>query len=226
MSTHLITDPTATTDPTVTGPDAPGSDPTATPTGAPGSAGRAWAVLSTALTDEAALIANRDDLLVTIAPGAGHGAPACLLTTQAMIEIDGTHLAPVNPGTARPDDPADRGRYATTWGLLVHECAHARHSLWTPPEDTPPAVLAAAELLEESRIEAAQITVRPDDRHWLRASSRALILADTPTPPHLASTPDTPYTTASGADGSGSTEGAAERGRIGDRPPTAGWTRQ
>jgi hypothetical protein len=225
MSTHLITDPTATTDPTVSSPDAPGSAPTAATTGVTGPAGRAWAVLSTALTDEAALIADRDDLLVTIAPGAGHGAPACLLTTQAMIEIDGAHLAPVTPAAARPDDPADRGRYATTWGLLVHECAHARHSLWIPPADTPPAAVAAAELLEESRIEAAQIRVRPDDRHWLRASARALILADTLTPPHPDSSPDTPGAAADDTDGSGSTEGA-ERGGVGDRPLPLGWTRQ
>ena len=145
-----------------------------------------WRLLSAALTDEAALIADRDDLLVTIAPGAGHGAPACLIPNEAMIEIDGTHLGGLDPATLRPEDPADRARYDTAWGLLVHECAHARHSLWTTPhtdgsaDDGAVAVaagaVAAAELLEESKIEAAQIRVRPDDRHWLRASARALIL--------------------------------------------------
>ena len=74
---------------------------------------------------------------------------------------------------------SDRARYATAWGLLTHECAHARHTTWQPPPDAPPGALAAALLLEESRIEAAQIRRRPDDRHWLRASATNLILADT-----------------------------------------------
>ena len=37
-------------------------------------------------------------------------------------------------------------------------------------------------LLEESRIEAAHTRRRPDDRHWLRAATTELILADL-TPP-------------------------------------------
>jgi hypothetical protein len=40
-------------------------------------------------------------------------------------------------------------------------------------------VAAAAMLLEEPRMEAAQVRRRPDDRHWLRASATNLILADT-----------------------------------------------
>ncbi|MGH8917947.1 MAG: hypothetical protein ACRD0H_06340, partial [Actinomycetes bacterium] len=84
--------------------------------------------------------------------------------------------------TARLSTPhhiSDRARYSTAWGLLTHECAHAAHTTWQPPPDAPPGALAAALLLEESRIEAAQIRRRPDDRHWLRASATNLILADT-----------------------------------------------
>jgi hypothetical protein len=138
-----------------------------------------WLALSAALTDEVPVIADREDLLVTVAPGAGHGAPACFLPAHATIEVDGTHLGSVDPATAAPHNISDRARYATAWGLLTHECAHAAHTSWQPPPGAPSGALAAALLLEESRIEAAQIRRRPDDRHWLRASATNLILADT-----------------------------------------------
>ena len=60
-----------------------------TPTGSAASdgAGR-WDAFARALSDEATVIADRDDLLVTVAPGAGHGAPACFLPATATIELD------------------------------------------------------------------------------------------------------------------------------------------
>ncbi|MEU1883477.1 hypothetical protein ABZ470_39740 [Streptosporangium sp. NPDC020072] len=159
MSAHLISDPE---------PPTPAIFPAA-----PG-----WLSLSAALTREVPAIAGRDDLLVTIAPGAGHGSPACFLPSTASIEVDGAHLT-VDPATVTPHVMSDRVRYSTMWGLLTHECAHARHSRWDPPPGTPPAVVEAAFLLEEPRIERAQIRRRPDDRHWLRFSSMNLILAET-----------------------------------------------
>ncbi|MFI7676432.1 VWA domain-containing protein [Actinophytocola sp. NPDC049390] len=159
MTTHLVADPDAT--------------------GAAVFPARPeWLTLSTALVDEVEVIADREDLLVTIAPGAGGGAPACFYPARALIEVDGTHLG-VDPATVDPANLADRARYATTWGLLTHECGHAKHTAWDVPEGTPPAVAAAAMLLEEPRMEAAQVRRRPDDRHWLRASATNLILADT-----------------------------------------------
>jgi len=156
MSTHLITDPTTT-------PAAPVTDP-------------AWLALSVAMTDEVPVIAERDDLLVTIAPGAGRGAPACFLPALATIEVNGYHLAGVDPATVTPHRIGDRARYGPAWGLLVHECAHAAHSIWEPPPGAPPGAVAAAMELEESRIEAVQVARRPDDRRWLRASATHLIL--------------------------------------------------
>ncbi|OZM76579.1 VWA domain-containing protein [Pseudonocardia sp. MH-G8] len=163
MSTHLITEPTTdpTTDPTT--PAVTVTDP-------------AWLALSAAMTDEVPVIADRDDLLVTIAPGAGRGAPACFLPTLARIEVNGYHLGGVDPATVTPHRLGDRARYGPAWGLLVHECAHAAHSVWEPPPGAPPGAVAAAEELEESRIEAVQVARRPDDRRWLRASATHLIL--------------------------------------------------
>jgi hypothetical protein len=166
MSTHLITDPAATA--SAVFPAAPG-----------------WLALSAAMTEQAPPIADRKDLVVTIVPGAGHGAPACFLPAQAQIEIDGTHLGTVDPATADPATYSDRDRYAPVWGLLTHECAHARHTGWRAPGGTDPAVVRAAMVLEDPRIESAQIEDRPDDRYWLRASSTRLILAET-----LADDPD------------------------------------
>lgn len=159
MTTHLALDPTATG--SVVFPARP-----------------EWLTLSAALADEVPVIADREDLLVTIAPGAGGGAPACFFPARALIELDAAHLG-VDPATVDPANLSDRARYATAWGLLTHECGHAAHSKWEPPEGTPPAVVQAALLLEEPRMEAAQVRRRPDDRHWLRASATNLILADT-----------------------------------------------
>lgn len=155
------------------------SDPATPPTADPATLDPGWWALSAAITDEVPVIADREDLLVSVAPGAGQGAPACYLPAHATIEVDGTHLGGVDPATATPHLVSDRARYATAWGLLVHECAHAAHSAWEPPKDAAPGAVDAAMLLEESRIEGAHIRRRPDDRHWLRASATNLILADT-----------------------------------------------
>ena len=136
-----------------------------------------WLTLSAALADEVPVIADREDLLVTIAPGAGGGAPACFYPARAVIEVNGDHLE-VDPATVDPANLSDRARYPVAWGLLTHECAHAKHSVWELPDDVPPAVADAAMLLEESRMESAHIRRRPDDRYWLRASASNLVLAD------------------------------------------------
>ncbi|VVJ22705.1 Uncharacterised protein [Amycolatopsis camponoti] len=153
--------------------------PAATPTAVfPAPTG--WLSMSAAFGDEVPAIADRDDLVVTVAPGAGHGAPACFFPDLATIEVDGIHLAPgVDPATVAPHRIGDRKRYRTLWGLLTHECGHAAHTRWRAPDDAPPGAVAAADLLEESRMEAQQLRRRPADRYWLRASTINLILADT-----------------------------------------------
>ncbi|MFD5089866.1 hypothetical protein ACFWMR_04655 [Amycolatopsis thailandensis] len=154
---------------------APAATPTAVFPAAPG-----WLTLSARFGDEVPAIADRDDLVVTVAPGAGHDAPACFFLDLAAIEVDGTYLpSGVDPATVEPHRVGDRKRYRTLWGLLTHESAHAKHSVWRVPPGAPPGAAAAALLLEESRIEAAQLRRRPQDRYWLRGSATNLILADT-----------------------------------------------
>ncbi|WP_280255580.1 VWA domain-containing protein [Nocardia wallacei] len=149
--------------------------PAVTPAAPPARTG--WETLSDAMTTAAVPIAARNDLTVIIAPGAAAGDPALFLHAPALIAIEGATLG-IDPATARPWRHADRYRYAPTWGALTHECAHAAHTRWRPPQGTDPEIAGAATLLEESRIEAAQLRRRPEDRHWLRACTRELVFDD------------------------------------------------
>jgi hypothetical protein len=136
-----------------------------------------WLRLSSRLTREIGRLADRDDLIVQAAPGAGRGSPGCFVPALATIEVDGRLLpAGVDPARARPRRPGDRERYPVLWGVLSHEAGHARHTRWQPPSDASAATVAAAKLLEEPRAEACQLGRRPGDRRWLRASATELVL--------------------------------------------------
>ena len=143
---------------------------------APAPPAGAWRKLSAAITAEVPAIAGRP-VPVACAPGAGHGHPACYLPAIPVIEVDGNLLG-VDPATASPASPADRERYPVTWGALTHEAGHADHSLCAPQPADAASWCQAAHLLEESRMEAAQVIRRPGDRRWLRATVSKLILDD------------------------------------------------
>ena len=66
----------------------------------------AWLAFSARMTAQVAPVAGRDDLTVTVAPGAGPGAPACFVPASAEIEVNGDHL-PVDPATVDPANPLD-----------------------------------------------------------------------------------------------------------------------
>jgi hypothetical protein len=86
MSTHVIADP-------ATAPALP-----------PAAAG--WDALSAALTDEAPVIADRDDLIVTIAPDAAHGHPAVFLPHSAATAIVVADIGSGSVGESEDDHPA------------------------------------------------------------------------------------------------------------------------
>jgi hypothetical protein len=103
---------------------------------------------------------------VTVAPGAGGGAPACFYPDHARIEVDAIHIG--TPDVADPRRAAHKKLVPTAYGLLVHEAGHAVHSRWHAPAGTPPVVGEVADLLEESRAEGRQRARRRGDRRWLR----------------------------------------------------------
>ncbi|MGV9725723.1 VWA domain-containing protein, partial [Nocardia beijingensis] len=175
---------------------APAAPATPAPASAPVTGG--WATLSAAMTAEVPPIADRDDLTVSIAPGAAFGHPAVFVPALAAIELDGSRLK-IDPADATPARNSDRNQYPAVWGALVHECAHAKHSVWQPPLLAHPEVVTAAKLLEESRIEAAQLRRRPDDRHWLRASATEIVIGDNGGETAAAQIPPTTYAAAHNA---------------------------
>jgi VWA domain containing CoxE-like protein len=138
----------------------------------------AWQQWSDAWTRHVPTLTGRTDLTVTVAPGAGGGAPASFYPATGLIEVDATHIA-TDIGTPDATNPRRAGHkhlVPTGYGLLVHEAAHAVHSRWQPPPGTPPVVASIAGLLEESRAESRHRTRRPRDRRWLRHTVNTLLI--------------------------------------------------
>lgn len=132
-----------------------------------------WRPWSDAWTRHIPVLTGRFDLTVTVAPGAGGGAPACFYPDARRIEVDATHIGA--PDITDPRKAGHKRLVPTAYGLLVHEAAHATHSLWTTPAGTPPIVATVANLLEESRAENRQRTRRRGDRRWLRHTVTTLL---------------------------------------------------
>ncbi|MGQ5262934.1 vWA domain-containing protein [Micromonospora sp. ZYX-F-536] len=135
-----------------------------------------WQPWSDAWSRHIPVLTDRHDLQVTVAPGAGGGAPACFYPDARRIEVDATHIGA--PTIADPRRAGHKRLVPTAYGLLVHEAAHATHSLWRTPPGTPPVVAAVADLLEESRAENRQRGRRRADRRWLRHAVTHLLNPD------------------------------------------------
>jgi hypothetical protein len=138
---------------------------------------KAWQVWDQAWTKHITTLTGRSDLTVTVAPGAGAGAPACFYPDTRRVEVDATYVG--SPDIADPRRAAHKRLVPTAYGLLVHEAGHAAHSRWLPvPPGTPPVVADAALLLEESRAEGHQRARRRGDRRWLRHTVTTLLSGD------------------------------------------------
>ena len=150
-----------------------------------------WARISGELTDATDLITGRKDIVVRMAPGAGSSAKACFHEDSAIIEINGDLLLDALKASksdltrVRPLSYDNREKYPDVWGLMVHECAHARHTRWKKalwPQiskgEIAPDLLKAAELLEEIRAENAHLDRRSWDTRWLRASAARHLIGD------------------------------------------------
>lgn len=134
-------------------------------------------VLSAALTRQAAAITGRSDLVVKTVTATAVGAPGLFYPDQAAIELQAA-LFEKPPKGRRAPAPKNPTTRPVGFGVFIHETGHATHTRWRRPDGTGPAHAEAAMLLEEIRIEGAHVRRRPDDRHWLRHSTKTLILAD------------------------------------------------
>ncbi|MFJ7527983.1 hypothetical protein ACIQ1S_24020 [Streptomyces griseus] len=148
------------------------------PPAQPRSSPAAWLRVGAELGDRLVALSGRQDLLVTCRPGTRSGAPAAYFPDLAEVEFDAALFAPLQPHEIHPRIMGDEDRYPAAWGVLVHEAAHAAHSVWTQPAGADPRVVEAALLLEESRVEGAHLITRPTDRAYLRTSARTLVMPD------------------------------------------------
>ncbi|GAA2678113.1 hypothetical protein GCM10010400_46560 [Streptomyces aculeolatus] len=142
----------------------------------------AWLRVGAELGDRLVALSGRQDLLVTCRPGTRSSAPAAYFPGLAEIEFDASLFAPLQPHEIHPRIVGDEERYPAAWGVLVHEAAHAAHSVWVEPNGADPRVVEAALLLEESRAEGAHLIRRPTDRKYLRTSARTLVMPDIANP--------------------------------------------
>ncbi|MFB7481881.1 hypothetical protein ACFUEM_25035 [Streptomyces anulatus] len=148
------------------------------PPAQPRSSPAAWLRVGAELGDRLVALSGRNDLLVTCRPGTRSGAPAAYFPDLGEVEVDARLFAPLQPHEIHPRIMGDEDRYPAAWGVVVHEAAHAAHSVWTPPVGADPRVVEAALLLEESRVEGAHLITRPTDRTYLRTSARTLVMPD------------------------------------------------
>jgi Mg-chelatase subunit ChlD len=134
-----------------------------------------WQPWSQAWTKHVPLLTSRNDLHVFVAPGAAGDSPECFYPTLRRIEIDANYIAD-DPTITDPRKAGHKRLVPTGYGLLVHGCAHATHSLWTTPAGTPPILAEVAEMLEESRAEGRQRQRRRGDRRWLRHTVTTILI--------------------------------------------------
>jgi hypothetical protein len=111
-----------------------------------------WLRLSHHLTWEGEEIADRDDLIVMIAPNAGFDDtayengelilddegkplgeqhPGVTFPADGIIEVNANYLPDgLKPEDMHPEVRKDRENYPVVWGILTHEGAHAHYSKW------------------------------------------------------------------------------------------------
>jgi len=154
----------------------------------------AWAALGPALSDHACILADRDDILVTVRPeGTSSGAPAQFTPATATVDLD-ANIFPIPPASIRPHHTGDAHRYPAAYGALTTRPPTPSTLGGNRRPTTPSAVVHAAELLDESRIEAKHTARRPADRTFLRACALDLVLDEITLTPA-----DGPYAAATAA---------------------------
>lgn len=125
-------------------------------------------------------LADRDDVLFTMVWGQGPvDAPAWFDPRLIKVTINGTVALDeeTHPDDVDPQSLSGRLRHPVIIGMAGHEAAHARSTRWGDwPPSTGRAVIRAAVMLEEPRIELRHLQERPDDQVFLRACASTIVL--------------------------------------------------
>lgn len=88
---------------------------------------------------------------------------------NGVIRIDSDILG-FDPHQLDMSNPGHQGAFIESHGLILHEVAHALHSLWELPEATDPVRMAVASTLEDLRSEYRFCLERPQSKKWLRTA--------------------------------------------------------
>lgn len=145
-----------------------------------------WTRISAEVGEWVRELAARDDLVANVGPGKGMGAPAVFLPEIAEVEVDSDTCATgIDPADICMASNAGRQRHAPMAGASAHEGGHGWASTWELDQDPHKrAVVQAALLLEESRMEKHLLKRDASVRLYLRAALSELVAkdADTSTP--------------------------------------------
>ena len=142
-----------------------------------------WLTVARDLADLVNAYADKYTLLVSPAPGAGMGAPACFvpLTNEVQIDTDKT-LPGVDPSTVQARDTLWRLDNAAFIGALVHEASHAKHTMFVGMDfaemNVPERVVDVIIALEEPRCESSLARHKRGLKPFLHACAMDIVAKD------------------------------------------------
>ncbi|MER8118942.1 VWA domain-containing protein [Streptomyces sp. NPDC094031] len=125
-------------------------------------------------------LADRDDVLLTMVWDGAPTADAAWFDPRLIkVTVNGAVALKggVHPDHVDPLSISGRLRHPVIVGMSAHEAAHARSTRWGEWDTSAGrAVIRAAVLLEEPRIEARHLQERPQDRVFMRACASNIVL--------------------------------------------------
>ncbi|MFJ4702987.1 VWA domain-containing protein [Streptomyces sp. NPDC088768] len=125
-------------------------------------------------------LADRDDVLLGMVWDGAPTADAAWFDPRLIkVTVNGAVALKdgVHPDHVDPLSPSGRLRHPVIVGMAAHEAGHARSTRWGEwNASAGRAVIRAAVLLEEPRIEARHLQERPQDRVFLRACASNIVL--------------------------------------------------
>jgi hypothetical protein len=147
---------------------------------------REWLKLGAQMGEVCNTWARRGDIVATIGPKSGSGAPACFKPAIAEMEINTVLAFGEEASPEYIDDFTDRQTqfdYPVAAGAMLHEAMHARHSKWSLEEVAKhgrkkPNEAKLVELFEEIRIENRGVGHYKKNRSFLRACALKLVIGD------------------------------------------------